>query len=267
MIKKIICPSDFSAAANNALEYAARIAKKTGAKLLLIHVESIPVVASAVSMGEGIGATERVSTRDALRQLKEQSLVVKQTFKIDVAYEVEVGTQSLERVLAEFGSAHTLIVMGTNGADSIYDYFFGTTAWHFASRVNCPVLVVPVAVSCKPTFRILYACDWETETVLSKKAVYDLLETFDPSVVILLESEKGIKSLIKTRSTQYKNLKFEHVISEDIPESIPAQMKKTRSDMLVLTNKHKGFLASLFQTESAEEFSETASFPVLLLPA
>ena len=42
-MKKILVPTDFSELAENALKYAAQLAKRTDAELLLLHVYTIPV--------------------------------------------------------------------------------------------------------------------------------------------------------------------------------------------------------------------------------
>ena len=41
MIKKIICPTDFSKASINAIEYAAKLAKVFNAELLLVNVQVV----------------------------------------------------------------------------------------------------------------------------------------------------------------------------------------------------------------------------------
>src|SRR5574337_694903 len=41
MIRKIICPTDLSDAAQNAVAYAAKLCQLTGANLELLHIESV----------------------------------------------------------------------------------------------------------------------------------------------------------------------------------------------------------------------------------
>ena len=44
MITKILIPTDFSEVANNALQYAIHLAKKTHAEIHVLYVKNIPIM-------------------------------------------------------------------------------------------------------------------------------------------------------------------------------------------------------------------------------
>ena len=66
--------------------------------------------------------------------------------KLGVGVETMVAKGSVYDKVCEVADmiSADLIVMGTNGADNMSDYFLGTTAENVIKSANCPVLVIPI---------------------------------------------------------------------------------------------------------------------------
>ena len=82
MIKKIICPTDFSSVANNAIEYAAKLSQVFNAELMLFHVQVIsPLQEVGIMLGMG-NSNLRGDSRLVANRLKEMSAEINKMFKI-----------------------------------------------------------------------------------------------------------------------------------------------------------------------------------------
>ena len=70
-MKKIICPTDFSKAATNAVEFAAIIAGRVGASITLLHVLHLPILdtSEAAMVAAEVLGEQRRQAKDKLHAL------------------------------------------------------------------------------------------------------------------------------------------------------------------------------------------------------
>lgn len=277
MIKKIICPTDFSKSAVNAAEYAAKLAQSFAAELLFVNVQKIVPVAAAVSLGDGIGANVRENAQMAAGSLKEMSIETNKMFNISTDYEVDITTKPLEKVFSSIKPENTMIVMGTNGADSISQYFFGTNTYHVIQKSNCPLLLIPENVSFGSIKKIVFAWDYSKKSKFSFSLLNDFMETFNPYFIFLHISKKhteishevfkALRSEIESVLGEKCKVEFEQLFSENIPESINNYMLKSQADMLSINYYNRGLIPDIFHGTVVKELSETAEYPILVLHA
>ena len=93
-MKKILCPTDFSDAANDAVAYAAKLCHATGAALTLLHVQSLFDVTAVFQQKEKMLML-------AKEELEAQSRQVAKTFKISCYAQVEQGIKRLSTHLRQ----------------------------------------------------------------------------------------------------------------------------------------------------------------------
>ncbi|QLG89138.1 universal stress protein [Chitinibacter bivalviorum] len=149
MYQRIVVPMDESATALAAFQEAIKLAKITGARLFLLHVEDISRSALApvglpgmeyIDYGESHEANVAHS-KQYLHELSEQAVVA--------------GVECESRVLEKFGgnaakavlevASHLradLIVMGTHGYSGFMHLIFGSTAESLLHHAKIPVLMV-----------------------------------------------------------------------------------------------------------------------------
>jgi len=142
-MRRILHPSDFSAASNAAFKKAIEMAKASRAELLIVHVINpiIPVAGEGYvspKMYEDLAASTRAWARKQLDRL--------------LAKARKSGVRA-KGVLAE-GAAHEqiarmakttradLVVMGTHGRSGFAKLFLGSVAGRVITAAPCPVLTV-----------------------------------------------------------------------------------------------------------------------------
>lgn len=137
-VKKILFPTDFSEGSDNALPYAADMARHYGAKLYLLHViqdiaEAMGWYVPHVSLDELYRDIEGNAARygvEEFRGLKDiERIVVK-------------GTPYQEILKFAGEKKADLIVIGTHGRKGLDRVIFGSTAEKVVRDAPCPVLSV-----------------------------------------------------------------------------------------------------------------------------
>ena len=145
MYKTILCATDISPRSIHAIKSAFSLAEKFNAKLYILN--------SQVNLNS---PEERLMSRISVKKRIDENKELAENIKLrisEIVNELEVITQydfllregTAERVIINMATEldADLIVMGTNGADHMSDYFLGTTASNVIKSANCPVLVIP----------------------------------------------------------------------------------------------------------------------------
>ncbi len=133
-IRTILHPTDFSERSEHAFHLACSLARDHGARVVLLHVVSIPVAAY-----EGVVLPPPIeeATEDAKRRLSQMKPA-----GIPVEHRVAEG-DAAEMILRVAEEVHAnLIVMGTHGRTGLSRLLMGSVAEQVVRRAPCPVLTM-----------------------------------------------------------------------------------------------------------------------------
>ena len=147
MFKNILCPVDLKPRSKMALRKALNIAYQFNSKVLILNVNE--EFSSKKEM-----VMSRVSVSKLQNEFKSIALKAKDDMK-NLVKELEVESVECEYVLRDGKASEVinrladennidLVVMGTNGRDSIGDIILGSTAEQVVKNLKCSVLVVPM---------------------------------------------------------------------------------------------------------------------------
>ncbi|MBP8625194.1 MAG: universal stress protein [Syntrophorhabdales bacterium] len=141
MIKKILCPVDFSEFTDEILVYATEIAKRFDAELYLLHV--IPSLSyftpyESFMTPENLVVLERSIEREVEKDFE------KITKKIDIPFKkvVRTGVAFVEIIDYIKEESISLVVMGTHGRSGIEHILIGSVAEKVVRKSPCPVLTI-----------------------------------------------------------------------------------------------------------------------------
>ena len=146
MFKKILCPVDLKPRSRIALKKALNIAHQFNSKIVLlnIHEEFMSkeeMVMSRVSVSKlgdefkEIAVEAKKDMRSLVNELETNDVDCEYLLRDGKAYDIIVKIAKEKEI--------DLIVMGTNGKDSLSDLLIGTTAQKVVENSICPVLVIP----------------------------------------------------------------------------------------------------------------------------
>ena len=134
--KKVLFPSDFSTKGREALEYATRLARDSGATLLIAHVEEPPVVYGDGAFYYGVPEPDLGAVEAMLREIK--------PLDPSVPYEHRLvkGSPADAIVALAKDEGVDVIVMSSHGRTGLGRLLMGSVAEVVVRRAECPVMIV-----------------------------------------------------------------------------------------------------------------------------
>ncbi len=140
--KRIICPIDFSDASRAALEAAAEVAKRYGAKVALFH--AYPVPGYTFPDGSFVASSKMLDelSEQAQRHLAEWKAIAEGLGIAHVEIATAIGEPAHEILAFAKAQQADLLVLGTHGRTGIQHALMGSVAERVVRRSTCPVLTV-----------------------------------------------------------------------------------------------------------------------------
>jgi nucleotide-binding universal stress UspA family protein len=247
-LKNILFATDFSEASMKALPYAANIARKFGAKVLVCHVITpTPVSVGAAQAAQYVYEAEienanrvfaNVGLWNDLNGLEKKTLLPSGIF-----------ADALVDTIAE--NDIDLVVAGTHGRTGLTRLLLGSTAEEICRVASCPVMTVgPLLEPNKKTVEhILMLTDLSDESRASLPYVAEFAQKYGASVTVLHVlpeetatnpdakelSEPIRRTMVHAYEESFRNLSVQYVIeSGEIVPTILGFAQRQRADLIAL---------------------------------
>lgn len=271
-MKTILVATDFSAAAKQAANYAASLAKDLQATLWLQHSYMLPTPIS--EMPVVLVNAEEVQ-RDNEKALADEASRIQTTYGLEVHSINTIGIASDELLLTIEERKPDLIVMGMKGAGNAMDRLVGSTVLVLARKSPIPVLAIPEGVSYEPIRHLGLATDYKTDMPfktlqsflnLLKQlgATAHLVHIQKPGTELSVDSihaKKALENLFEHLPHEWHEWEYEGV-EEGIrffTQQVPVQA------MAMVAHRHN-FFERLFGTVHTREMIYDTRIPLLVLP-
>lgn len=264
---KILAPTDFSACAADALDYALQLAAAFGeAEVTLLHTYE-------VQSNAGMFVSVRdFMRRDAEEQLKELINKHRPAVKPGVSLHARVINGDTVPMITELARAEgfSLIVMGTKGASGLREVFIGSTANAVLTRSAVPVLAVPEGYHFAPIRQIAFAVDGEgisgAEVTLPLRQI---ARAFEAPVLVYHQAESrqddGIDPSVDIFLDGVPH-SFHYELDEGpVLDSINAFVVDTGAELLAMLRRKRGFLETVFHTSATTKEVFQSTVPLLVL--
>jgi nucleotide-binding universal stress UspA family protein len=267
-MNKILCPTDLSDAAHSAIAYAGKLSKATGCSLTLLHVKSVFDLTLA-----GITGSNAHSAAGITDQLEEQCREISKTFKISCNAEVVSKLSKLSSVINEVAKGYDLIVMGSNGADDLYQVFGGSNTYNAIVKSDTPLLLIPEGYTYCEIKTMVYAYDYLHERKLPLVRLVPFIKALNSKLTVLQvmeeayskEAEEDLEELqfiIKTLYDEDLHYEYKTIRSSEVARSIDSYILRTQPDVLVLCSVHKNPIGSIFHKSVIKNISALSKYPV-----
>lgn len=184
-VKNVLFLTDFSTAAGAAIPYAAAIAKRFGAKLFALHVQT-PVI-NPMTEPATWAALEKAAEAETKKQ-RETLLLSFPGMQPEVIIEEGSLWATLKSVVEK--NKIDLIVLGTRGRSGVGKFFLGSAAEEIFRQAPCAVLTVGPASHAGPPrggefTEILYATDFSPESVGAAPYALSLAQEFQAHLTLV----------------------------------------------------------------------------------
>lgn len=263
-MKPIVVPTDFSPSADNAMNYAARLAEKLEAAVLLLHVYQIPVSMNDVPVMMVSVEELRNSAEKGLERVREQ---LQSNFRgLEVKTESRLGdiVQEMEDVCREWQPL--AIVVGKHGASGVERFLFGSTTLSLIRHAAVPVISVPDTATAFSLEHIALALDDHPLAPAYRKVIESFIQ--DPSApFFLVHVQQGEKDR-PVLAPDWPGMQpvSETIRDDQFVHGIEAFVKKHAIDMLIiLPHKHSAMERFFFRTHTTD-LIQKLRIPIMCIP-
>lgn len=274
---KILVPIDFSPCSENALNYAFRFADRIDATLEILHVATFDappldypsfvatVTEEKISMSQSrLKKTINRINRD-VRALLDH--------KPEVETDIELGIPDAKIVEVAARDRVDFIIMGTQGQNSVWDRFLGSTAEGVMKYAPCNVIVIPDEFEYTEAIKIGYATDFLDADAFEIWKATKLLQPFQANItaVHLSEKEKFTKGKIDEldeffkENAPYVNIQFYSFHSKDMAADLNLFIKNHLINLMVMYKPKRNFFERLFHRSFTKSMVRHTEVPLLIL--
>jgi nucleotide-binding universal stress UspA family protein len=272
MISKIVVPTDFSAPAKQAMDYALALSKRLNAEIQILHINQVAMVDASMP-----AETYQMFIKEIEDQTTEQFAKLEQEVLkgSGLKYSMHSRYGFVAEEVCDFAQKHEadLIVMGTTGTSGAMGVLFGSNAASVVSKTTVPVIVIPKDTQFKDLTRIVYATDYnEPEFPAMMRLIY-FAEQFDCPLDILhvksdhdryFNSENNFFKKNRGKIS-YPNIHFVELEKGDIIQSINGYVDEKQVDMLVMAKHNRNFFDRLFHRSLSKQMAFHTHIPLLIL--
>jgi nucleotide-binding universal stress UspA family protein len=259
-MKIIIAPTDFSPASLNAVNYAAALAAVLNAKLILLNLVEVPMVASEIPVPETVFEDMVGMAEQDLDNIISK-LNTRTKGKITIEKKVLMG--KVAAGIKEFSDWYKpfAIVMSIKSGNSLERFLFGSTTLSSVKTNPYPVLAIPENVQFNGIHKIGLACDLQN---VLKTVPFHLLNewmsVFNPSLDIIhvSKNEHDFNSPDIAESISLQNHlskfkpSFHFLTGVNLSEKLNEYAIQQNLDLLIVIPRKHGSFSTFDKKHSGE---------------
>jgi nucleotide-binding universal stress UspA family protein len=274
-METIIVPTDFSAAANNAAEYALQLANFLKGRVILVNAYH-PFLPANYQDGfsPDIIESQKSSVLEKLKNLRKE-LLSKHIRNFDIECVAEMGfSYDVINLIAKRESAD-LIVMGITGeAGKIKKHMIGSTTLDVARNQEVPVFIIPENVKYERIKKISFACDLEkTEQTNLIYIAKSFCKIFEAELEIVnvdkpkneLSLEKAVTNYFVEQNLQNIKHQTVHIGGNNVKHELEDYFETHQTDLIMLNPKKHNLFYSMFNYSITKELAFHSKLPLLTI--
>ena len=270
-MNSILVPIDFSETSENALKYAVSIANYLSFKIVLLHVDSLPLMNNEF---QDMSYIVNKSKEEYLELLKSKALQLKKDNFLNGNVEYFAETGELKTTIECFITEHNIdyVVMGITGCDSaITQFLLGSNAVSLSKDINVPLFIIPKKYHYKPITKMVYACQLDMKDPIGIAKVKALNAVFGSSLFVLHVIPNDHFLSKKESDIEYDNeQKLEQVDhqtsvvqNDDVSEAIIDFIGTNNIDLVIMEQKDYSFLEKIVHVSETKRLAFKSPIPII----
>lgn len=259
----IVCPTDFSETAENAIEYASAFARYLDARIVLVHVMHIPAV-DVFSPSNMMKDMMDDLQKDTDRKL--DSLCAELNSKHGLSFEYRSKFGFAAEVICELAEEQEarIVCMGTMGKSNVLDRFLGSISYETVKKSKIPVLVVPRACKFQEITRIAVGNDNKESLENDVEELFELFKSFNPQIEIINVDTSAGSDYKWELKWEEKNIKIIEIEAQFADKAISRYVDENQTRLLALKRHHRSFIENLFHKSTIKRVLGESHIPALV---
>lgn len=276
-MRTVLIPTDFSASAVHAIDYALELYKCERTNFYFLHAYADEVYGPFKTNGDTsleeqkqkVKKQSDQSLHDLIAKLKKREHNPRHNFESLSAFDILV-----DAVNDFVNKANVdLIIMGTKGETEDKKITFGSHTVQVFKYVQCPVLAIPKAYKYKQPKKILFPSDYmlpykrrelkllNTLAAEFKSEVYSLyMSDFEDLSHRQIDNQRFLKESLTSAF-----LYFERSPTENKAKTITDYIQNNNIDLLVMVNSRHSFLEDMLYRSTVDEIGLHLQIPFLVM--
>ena len=270
----IIAATNYTELAENAVAFAAGIARQNNYRLILLNDFSVSVHA----MNARLSAERIEELIDENKLLLEsKALLLADQYGIEVISKATFSfvEDAIEEVVAQYNAE--LIVMGME-EKSLEQELLGNTTTSIIKKLHSPVLAVPANARFNGEKKVLFACDvlhGVSEQILARIKQMALINNAEVEVLLINETVEELKAVgvdpnslhIIDKGLDGIDYYYKNVKSDSIIDGIAREIKRMEADLLIMVPEPHGFWDSMVHRSKTRLMASGLNIPLFSIPA
>ncbi len=215
-MKKILVPVDFSTPSENALKVAADLAKKNNAQVCVLHV---------IELAETLFGSEQFNVDDEqivffMKMAKKRfAKFMQKDFLNDIDYKDMVDIGPTSKYISEYAKKENvdMIVMGSTGVSGLEEVLIGSNTEKIVRTSPVPVLVVKKKMEDLSIKQVVFASDFDLESLKAYENAKKFADSFDAQLKLLYVNLPG-NQFYSTKEIHEQMRKFLHEAEVELNE-------------------------------------------------
>lgn len=277
-MKTILIPTDFSANANKALDFAVQIAKPASAKIIIIHACDL----LDITFKDQVKIEEEYNQKiidESTAKLKLLEESIEEAEQLIVETQLYKGLAMDTILFAAKEHKPDLVIMGTLGNSGVKEKIFGSKTSGVIGKINVPLLAVPLLSEWSKPSTILLAVNHFDKDIAITEPLFDLAGLFNARVRVVLftdklssdysQQEQDLLNYEAQLNSRYKDISVyaKHLEGYKFAETIENYIDEEDIDILAMMTNKRNFLESLFNRSLTRKMSYHTRIPLLVLPS
>jgi nucleotide-binding universal stress UspA family protein len=273
-MKKILVPVDFSTPSENALKVAAKLAKKNHAQLCVLHV---------IELAETIFGSEQFNVDDEqivffMKMAKKRfAKFMEKDYLKDIDYKDMVDIGPTSKYISQYAKNENvdMIVMGSTGVSGLEEVLIGSNTEKIVRTSPVPVLVVKKEMEELDIKQVVFASDFDLESLKAYENAKRFADSFDAELKLLYVNLPG-NQFYSTTEIHEQMRKFlneaEVELNEDnviifndytIQLGVINAANTLKSDLIAMPTHGRRGLSHFFNGSIGEDVVNHSTLPVI----
>lgn len=272
MTRRILCPTDFSRNAQNAIDYAMELFKDKTCVFYILNTYDVASYSMEITSTGDLEASRKKSV-GGLKITYELLAVDAKNHKFRTISECGNLIDTMRNIIDK--QDIDMVVMGTKGATNSRLKTYGSQTVLAMEEIRvCPVLAVPEKTIYKEIKEIVFPTNYRT-TYKRREFQYlvDLAKISNASIKVVkvfnkdtdLDADQIINQNLLKDYFEELDYSFHSLYNNDVHSAINEFIESRRSDMVAFINKKHSFFSMMLSRPLVKNLGYFGGIPVLAL--
>ncbi|MDI1254940.1 MAG: universal stress protein [Flavobacterium sp.] len=272
-MKKILFPTDFSAASINAFVYALHIAKRLHAEIITVHIFQVPI-GNYLDDGDFLSENYNISELGNFENYKDEVPKLKAIAESENCNHIKMSHILHSGVVVDdilyFAEKENAdyIIMGTKGASGLKETFIGSITEKIMSRASAIVLAIPENCRYNPISKILFLTQFQEKHFTYLEKLLKIAKQFDASIDVLNVVDVHDHTAMETvnhwkKAFPSSTVHFHVIASKDPADTVLDFANLHMTDVIVVQVKYKSFFEQLFFNSMSRQLAFHSEIPIM----